>query len=193
MKLGGLFGQPKTLASRVPKPAPSNGAVPLPNQPTASALSAAVAKKLKPGEFDIDWPRIAPQKVKDYQPLLTVAELEAYLDRCEKTGLAGFDWETAADRATREAWAEYFKTYQERLAAAEDDQREELYKEFEAKREAYLKAPLDPWKGEICTASISAAPHESRVIPIDHKKGKVFEPDLSREEARQRLGVKACD
>ena len=44
---------------------------------------------------------------------------------------------------------------------------------------------MDPWKGEICTVSLSAAAHESRVVPISHKVGQVFEPSMDRDEARK--------
>src|SRR5699024_6849478 len=41
-----------------------------------------------------------------------------------------------------------------------------------------------PWKGEICTVSISAVPHEAIVVPISHKVGENIASELSREEAR---------
>ncbi|MCY8609925.1 bifunctional 3'-5' exonuclease/DNA polymerase [Bacillus haynesii] len=157
MKLGSLFGTPKTLASKVAKK---------PNVATGSSVANVLNKKPKPGEFLISWPKIEPQKVKDYKAILTLADLESYLQRCIETGYASFDWETAADDETR-AW----------FAGLSDEEKKQHRKE-------YLSSPLDPWKGEICTLSIAAAPHETRVIPISHKKGKNFEAHLTRDKAR---------
>ncbi len=48
------------------------------------------------------------------------------------------------------------------------------------------EAPLDPWKSEICAASLAAQPDEARVIFISHKKGhRQFEPSLPRDKARE--------
>ena len=52
-------------------------------------------KKKRPGQFDIVWPKVEPQQVKDYKAILTVSELKTYLERCIRTGKVGFDWETA--------------------------------------------------------------------------------------------------
>ena len=41
-------------------------------------------------------------------------------------------------------------------------------KAMDAATEDFLKAPLDPWKAEICTVSLSAAPNEARVIFINN-------------------------
>jgi DNA polymerase I len=157
MKLGSLFGtKPKTLAKAPVKKDTGPGL----------NLASILPKKTKPGEFLINWPKVKPQQVKDYKAILTLADLEAYLMKCEETGKAGFDWETAASDKTRRWYSQL----------SEEEQEEQ--------RKAYLKTPLDPWKGDICTVSVAAAAHEARVVPISHKKGKVFEPDLSREEAR---------
>lgn len=215
MKLGGLFGpKPKTLASKK--------ITPKKEQPGPSNLAAAVTPKRKPGEFPVEWPKVRAQQVKDYKPILTLKELEIYLDRCLETGKAGFDWETAANKETRRKWQEYVQGYNKQLAEIDEQlrpltaqyeeankekiatkeraaqrkkllplmkpleaQRKALEKEYEEKRNDYLRSPLDPHRGEICTASIAAAPDEARVIPISHKAGKNFEPDLSRDEARQ--------
>lgn len=234
MKLGGLFGQPKTLAQAPPKPKPlSPAAVAGPEvgeapPVTISHMAAARTKKLKPGQFDITWPKVKPQQLKDYAPILDRYELEAWLDHCIETGVCGFDWETAASEATRAAWEKWktefdyegrkahyltiatesltdvsqdgLDTLTEKQRTAEVKRRskaaektakiwqekaDELDKEYEFQREIYLKTPLDPWQGEICTASLCPEPHRVRVVPIDHKKGKVFEPMLSRSEARK--------
>lgn len=51
-------------------------------------------------------------------------------------------------------------------------------------REVFLKTPLDPHMGEICTVSLSASPHEARVVPIQ-AAGRCFEPGLGTDEARK--------
>ncbi|MDJ1631009.1 hypothetical protein QNN00_14315 [Bacillus velezensis] len=93
MRLGSLFGTPKTLASSQKKPAE-------PAQPHNNVANV-LKEKPKPGEFRIVWPKLEPQKVKDYKAILTLKDLEAYLNRCLETGYASFDWETAADEETR--------------------------------------------------------------------------------------------
>ncbi|WP_138751098.1 DNA polymerase [Paenibacillus sinopodophylli] len=196
MKLGGLFGNmpQKTLAKALPaKPADSSQLLPLPG----AALARAIAPKKRPGDFGVVWPTIPQQQVKDYKAILTQAELEAYADRCEALGLCSFDWETAASKAAREAFAAYKAEMETKIANLdgfpmdEKDAKERaaLKKEYEAQltttREAYLMTPLDPHQSEVCTVSLAAAPHESRVVPIDHKAGRIFEPTLSREAARK--------
>lgn len=184
MRLGGLFGSSlggkKPLASAPKTPAQTT-------QPGPSNLAAALPKKPKynPNKpfAHVTWPKAPPQQVKDYKPILTLADLEAYLARCEATGRCGFDWETTANEDTRQRWADYVADYKERRAAAEIT--DPIDKEYDEKRKAYLRSPLDPHKGEICTVSLSAAPHEARVVPIDHRRGKVFEPRLTREAARK--------
>ncbi|GKU79322.1 DNA polymerase I [Paenibacillus sp. L3-i20] len=226
MKLGGLFGnvQPKTLAKALPvKPADLS----LPLSVPGAALARAIAPKKRPGDFGIVWPTTPQQQVKDYRAILTLAELEAYADRCEDLGLCSFDWETAANKAAREAWYEYeqeahakieslrgtTRLMRETLALDRGCDPKVVHQEIElmaatkkldspealeidaqitfleaqlaTAREEYLMTPLDPHRGEVCTVSLAAAPHESRVVPIDHKAGRVFEPTLSREEARK--------
>lgn len=167
MKLGSLFGKPKTLAGESKKHVPEKTMV--------VTFTDGSQEVIKPGEpnplagvfknppqipkhdpnkpFSITWPKARTQGMKDYQAITTEQELIDYLKRCEETGLGGFDYETAPD----------------------DQHRDEQY------------AALDPWKSDICTASLSAAPDEARVIFISHKKGvrKSFEPGLPRDEARK--------
>lgn len=197
MRLGGLFGQPKTLA-KPPTPKPANRSQPLPVP--GAALAKVKAPRRRPGDFGIVWPAVPPQQVKDYKPILTKAELDEYLQRCIETGYCSFDWETTANHATREAFAAYQEDMRDRIAAVKaapiDKADKDAVKQAEAEikylesqleeaRKQYMRSPLDPHRGEICTVSLTAAPHESRVIPIDHKQGRVFEPELSREEARK--------
>ncbi|XJZ25978.1 bifunctional 3'-5' exonuclease/DNA polymerase [Bacillota bacterium Lsc_1132] len=168
MKLGSLFGPgPKTLAKAPVKNVP---------QPTAAQKGALAAVIEKPKHNPADpfafvvWPKAKPQQIKDYKPILTLAELEEYCLRCQDTGLAGFDYETAGDKDHRQPPLD-----------------PETEQPLEGKQlDNWLKnVNLDPWKADISTLSISAAEHESRVIPISHKAGKNFEPGLDRDEARQ--------
>lgn len=199
MKLGGMFGKQKTLAGSAKplKPAPSTVDKIDPNK---KSLASQVQNKPKPGEIKVVWPKIKPQQAKDYRPILTAVELEEYLKRCQETGYAGYDWETAASKQTREEFKQLLEEHTAKVEGiklqlqtteqkTEIKQLEALLKmtesEFQEKRDVYLRTPLDPWKGEICTFSVSAAVHESRVVPIDHKVGQNFEADLSRTEARK--------
>jgi DNA polymerase-1 len=197
MRLGGFFNQPKTLAKPITaKPADNSQPLPVPG----ASLAKAIAPRRRPGDFGIVWPAIPPQQVKDYKPILTRADLEAYADRCEDLGVCSFDWETTASKAAREAFAAYQAEMLAKIDQAKatpiDTTDKDAVKQAEAEiafleaqldsaRKEYLKAPLDPHRGEICTVSLAAAPHEARVIPIDHKQGRVFEPGLSRDEARK--------
>jgi len=151
MKLSSLFPQTKTLANTV-KTAPKK-------KPKASGLATLLPQtKKRPGEFNIKWPKFRTQQPKDYQVITTVKQLEEYIDRCEATGLGGFDYETAGD------------------------------KDHRTEQDAKDKVALDPWKSEICAMSLSAAPDEARAIFISHKKGtKLFEPSLDRDVARRLL------
>lgn len=170
MKLGGLFGnnKPRTLASAPKKPTQNT-----PAEATGTRLGAAFTKpKHDPANpfKHVEWTRTPVQKVKDYKPILTREDLIAYCLRCQETGLGGFDYETSGDE-------------QHRTPPLDDDTGAPI----EGKNlDKWLKGVnLDPWKADICTMSISAAAHESRVIPISHKKGKIFEPELTRYEARK--------
>lgn len=170
MRLGSLFGatKPKTLAK-----------VPQATDKQQGALAAVIEKpKHNPSEpFGyVVWPKQPLQKVKDYKAILTIEDLEAYLRRCQETGLAGFDYETSGDedhRVPPNYTEEQNEAFAGRPYAGKD-------------LDKWLKnVNLDPWKADICTLSLAAAAHESRVIPISHKKGQIFEPSLSRSAARK--------
>lgn len=170
MKLGSLFnaGPVKTLA----KPPQA--------KPGPSALAAALpVKKHDPNNpfAYVVWPKQPQQQVKDYKAILTLAELEAYCLRCAETGLAGFDYETSGDENHR-----IIPTYPDEDGNP-DPERQQFYGKDLANWTK--KVNLDPWRADICTMSIAAAAHESRVIPISHKQGQIFEPDMDRKEARQ--------
>lgn len=205
MKLGSLFGN---IGTKQPlAKAPTN----LTKQTTAAprTLAAALSKQLKPGEFAIEWGKPAPQQVKDYKAVLTLDELEDYLKRCQETGYASFDWETAASDETRAYYvpllADLADRTQElqneinRISAIPEKEQSDTdkgvlaslsaeikvkSKEYNEHKGVYLKTPLDPHQGAICTVSISAAPNESRVVPISHKVGKNIAPEMDRNAAR---------
>ena len=142
---------------------------------------------------DITWPEKPGQQVKDYQVITTDVELIAYLKRCEETGLCGFDYETTISDKYREMWQSRHDEFRGEILALQDDliRAEEFEDKKTIKRvnselnaaqakydkamaNDFLKAPLDPWKSEICTLSLSAAPHEARVIFIKHPGEKVY-------------------
>lgn len=198
MKISDMFGIKQKTLAKAPKPSPAAPAGGLAS--TVTQKEGGAPKTLqqatqmpKPGPIPVTWPKARTQGKKNYRAILTLQELEEYLQRCLDTGYASWDYETAASEKTREKWAAWVTEYKRAMAiAAEDADRKALEKEHKERRAAYLKTPLDPWKGEICTVSISAAPDESRVVPISHKVGRNFEPGLSRDEARQ-LVMKTLD
>lgn len=201
MKLGSMFGSGTRMPlARAPKKTE-------PKQENTRVLATKLAEKKKPGEFDIKWPETPAQTVKDYRAVLTLKELEEYLKKCQETGYASFDWETAPSEETRAFYEPRLENLQKRIEVIEyqlneietknleeyeGEVKEHLQTELKEKQKEYsqlesefLYTPLDPWKGEICTVSISALPHESRVVPISHKAGKNIASELSRNEARE--------
>ena len=202
MKLGSLFGTSRPLARPPMKKKETEtkeAAKPQRN------IENVLAKKPKPGEINIDWGKPAPQQVKDYRAVLQLEELEEYLKKCQETGYASFDWETAPSDETREYYEPKLKEledaigiyefnakqYEENPHPGTDDLKKtntallkEAQKKYKDLKEEFLRTPLDPWKGEICTVSISALPHEAIVIPISHKEGKNIASHLTRNEAR---------
>lgn len=194
MKLGGLFGNMGTkqpiMKSTTQTPATGS----------TRQVAEVMKKQLKPGQFAIEWGRPAPQQVKDYSAVLDLGELEAYLQKCQETGYASFDWETAPSDQTRAYYEDLFEGLQRRIDDLKADLEDPLMapgvrdsleielkakeKEYKENREVYLKTPLDPHQGEICTVSISAAPNESRVVPISHRVGKNIAPHMTRDAAR---------
>lgn len=188
MKLSNLF--PDTRGqTKAPKKRKKSG-----KDLIKEAKKKARTNKRIPGHgvFNIDWPDLWNQQPKDYKVITDIEDLKEYLRKCERTGLAGFDWETAPTEEERKRWERYEKDFKARIAAAKAEENKSLIKtlkeEHQEKREEYLKSPLDPWKGKICTLSVAANAHEARVIFIDHKKGeRNFMPDLPREVARDLL------
>lgn len=196
MKLGSFFGN----AGRAPLARPPQKKK---NATVKSNVAKAIEKKPKPGEFNIDWGKPAPQQVKNYRAVLQLEELEEYLKKCVETGYASFDWETSPSDETRAYYEpkleqlekdikftrESLELLKEEDATKSEIKDQESYvktleKRYKETKDEYLKTPLDPWKGEICTVSFSAYPHEAVVVPISHKVGKNIAPELSRNEAR---------
>jgi DNA polymerase I len=204
MKLSSMFPPAKTLA-------PSGSSL---KELSKSATASMAAKttpdgkliKVRPGEFKVEWPKMPRQQPKDYRPITKAQELIEYAQKCEVTGYASFDYETAPDDQEREWYASEKAHYEgDRMATFLELQSEEsktkpekakikelkaelamLDANFEDVKKSFQSSPLDPHRSKVCTTSISAAPHEARVIFIDHKAGRLlFEPELSRDEARK--------
>ncbi|MED3571931.1 bifunctional 3'-5' exonuclease/DNA polymerase [Cytobacillus praedii] len=206
MKLGSLFGN---IGTKTPLLKASKKA----EKPLGTSnLAATVSTKLKPGQFAIDWGTPEPQKVKDYKAVLDLGELEEYFKKCQETGLASWDYETAPSEETRAYYEPLLIGLEDRIADLEAEitaieetptkDRTETQmgvlssltaelkvksKEYSDHKDDYLKTPLDPWKGEVCTVSFSAAPNEARVVPISHRVGKNIAPHLSRSAAREEV------
>lgn len=196
MKLGSFFGN----AGRAPLARPPQKKK---NATVKSNVAKAIEKKPKPGEFNIDWGKPAPQQVKNYRAVLQLKDLEEYLKKCVETGYASFDWETSPSDETRayyepklEQLEDDLRFTKEALELLKEDNAEKsevkeqesyvksLEKRYKETKDEFLRTPLDPWKGEICTVSFSAEPHEAVVVPISHKVGKNIAPELSRNKAR---------
>lgn len=198
MKLGSLFGTGRPLARAPIKKQEQPAAKPQRN------IENVLSEKPKPGEFNINWGKPTPQQVKNYKAVLQLEELEEYLRKCQETGYASFDWETAPSEETRKYYEprlqeienhlidlnRLLETLQESELESSADEKEVKNrikfneKKHKELKEEFLRTPLDPWKGEICTVSISAEPHEAIVVPISHKAGKNITSNLSRNEAR---------
>lgn len=207
MRLGSLFGNTGTKAPLVKAPTTRK----TPQQPGGkSNLAATLNKVRRPGDFNIDWGKPAPQTVKDYKAVLSLEELEEYLKKCQETGYASFDWETGPSDETRAYYEPQLQQLADRINELEneintlqdipakdrdatqigvlDSLQIELRaksKEYSSLQDEYLRTPLDPHKGEICTVSFSAVPHESRVVPISHKVGRNIAPEMDRAGARE--------
>jgi len=115
MKLGSLFGIPKTLADNIVKQQPATTGAPL----AGIFKTAPTIPKHNPNKpFPIDWPQVKPQGVKDYQVITTKEELIKYLKRCEETGYGGFDYETAPDELHRNEQYAAFDPHKSDICAA---------------------------------------------------------------------------
>lgn len=206
MKLGSLFGNMGTK-----QPIMTGSKKPTTPAPVPRNVAAHVEKILKPGEFAIEWGRPPAQQVKDYSAVLDLGELEEYFKRCQETGYASFDWETGPSEETRAYYEPLLKMLEERIeslqksldgldAVTEEEKKTENHKgvvaslttellakksEYKEHKDVYLKTPLDPHQGAICTVSISATPNEARVVPISHLVGKNIAPEMTRTAARE--------
>lgn len=169
MNLGSLFPGSRTLAAAT---APT--AAPKVNATAGGKLPPSLADltdRKKPGEFNIVWPRMRTQGVKDYKVITTLEELKTYLARCESTGLGGFDYETSGDKDHREPPKD---------AEGNTVTGKAL--------DSWTKSiNLDPHKAEVCAMSLAAGPDEARAIFIDNPGRKQFMPGTDRHEARKLL------
>lgn len=167
--------------------------------PSSNGLRQQTKQIEAAGLFSVKWPSMPVQEAKDYQVITNRQDWIEYLKRCKETGYASFDWETAPMQLTRDRWAskqhdfkirrlqadhEYGESVpggpkdpkkptpaEKKFAKLHKDTLATIDKDYAAALKKFERTPLDPWSGEICTLSISAAPHESRVIFISHKEG----------------------
>lgn len=171
MNLSNMFPASGGLAAQVKKPVATAVAKPTENKAVGSSLADCMQTRKRPGEWAIKWPKLRKQGFKDYRPLLTIQEVIDYCNRCEETGLGGFDYETSGDK-------------DHRIPPTDEDGNTVTGKALDSWTR---DVNLDPWKAEVCAMSLSAACDEARAIFIDNPGANQFEPGLSRSEARKRL------
>ena len=171
MNLSNMFPASGGLAAQIKKPVATAVAKPTDNKAVGSSLADCMQTRKRPGEWAIKWPKLRKQGFKDYRPLLTIQEVIDYCNRCEETGLGGFDYETSGDK-------------DHRIPPTDEDGNTVTGKALDSWTR---DVNLDPWKAEVCAMSLSAACDEARAIFIDNPGANQFEPGLSRSEARKRL------
>lgn len=171
MNLSNMFPASGDLAAQIKKPVATAVAKPTDNKAVGSSLADCMQTIKRPGEWAIKWPKLRKQGFKDYRPLLTIQEVIDYCNRCEETGLGGFDYETSGDK-------------DHRIPPTDEDGNTVTGKALDSWTR---DVNLDPWKAEVCAMSLSAACDEARAIFIDNPGANQFEPGLSRSEARKRL------
>lgn len=101
MNLSNMFPASGGLAAQIKKPVATAVAKPTDNKAVGSSLADCMQTRKRPGEWAIKWPKLRKQGFKDYRPLLTIQEVIDYCNRCEETGLGGFDYETSGDKDHR--------------------------------------------------------------------------------------------
>lgn len=171
LNLSNMFPASGDLAAQIKKPVATAVAKPTDNKAVGSSLADCMQTRKRPGEWAIKWPKLRKQGFKDYRPLLTIQEVIDYCNRCEETGLGGFDYETSGDK-------------DHRIPPTDEDGNTVTGKALDSWTR---DVNLDPWKAEVCAMSLSAACDEARAIFIDNPGANQFEPGLSRSEARKRL------
>lgn len=196
MRLGGLFPASRGLADTVKKAAPIKAA--------ASSLVTAIVNtvKKKPGEFDIKWPKMRTQKVKDYQAITTVAELKAYIAKCKETGLGAFDYETGPKPHIREKYESRIKSMideQQELRDQLDALEVTAKREYDAVEDAYKPPAMEDIAVKLSKdrkrlnaaiktidAKIKALIYEYRRTPLDPHKAEICALSLAAgpDEAR---------
>jgi len=136
----------------------------------------------------VQWPDTPTQEHKDYRVITTREELLQYFDRCKMTGLCSFDWETGPSQAEHERWEEELGTLMDKRDLIEENLKLATTKTqiraitallkthdklIDSREENYNYSPLDPHRAEICTVSLSAVPHEARVLFLSHEEGSL--------------------
>lgn len=152
----------------------------------------SLARKLPKVNFEIKtkFLPVPKQEYKDYKVITCRVELLSYFTRCMETGFCSFDFETGPDDEEYRRWHIEESILNEKknqiikdLNIWKEKNDEEMVKslklmekevmaELKEKETFFKRSPLDPHRARICTVSISAAPHESRVIFLDHKIGE---------------------
>jgi DNA polymerase-1 len=154
------------------------------------------------------WPATPVQQPKNYFKITTEQALKEYFERCIQSGYCSFDFETCpkdvaykvyvemADEC--EAESEILKMDMTDALQKNPNMRVSITREYEKlfkatvkkQQEAYeyyLRAPLDPHRGHICTVSFSAYPHEAAVVFIDHVEGTNYQQNLSSVDRRNNV------
>ena len=136
-----MFPASGGLAAQIKKPVATAVAKPTDNKAVGSSLADCMQTRKRPGEWAIKWPKLRKQGFKDYRPLLTIQEVIDYCNRCEETGLGGFDYETSGDK-------------DHRIPPTDEDGNTVTGKALDSWTR---DVNLDPWKAEVCAMSLSAA------------------------------------
>lgn len=134
MNLSNMFPASGGLAAQIKKPVATAVAKPTDNKAVGSSLADCMQTRKRPGEWAIKWPKLRKQGFKDYRPLLTIQEVIDYCNRCEETGLGGFDYETSGDK-------------DHRIPPTDEDGNTVTGKALDSWTR---DVNLDPWKAEVC-------------------------------------------
>jgi len=172
-------------------------------QQTSLAKQQIQRKKFKTGKLELNWPATPEQTAKDYRVITTREELIEYLNRCKETGYCSFDWETGPSELEHMRWENEVDELMTKRDFIEDNMKmaaqtgtktslnalkkalNEHDKYFETRQLYHDYSPLDPHRADICTVSLSAAPHEARVLFLSHEEGtQHYLSELCRDNAR---------
>ena len=180
---------------------------------TPANRQSKAAKELKLTVFNIEWPKVKPQKQKNYFVINNKEDLIKYFEKCAENGICSFDYETGPTKETRIKYAnerieinakldEMKEEYEVGLATLSTlKEQKALTKIYEKRVAEYTKAvikPLEDWyasstfcpyAGEVTTVSLSAEEHESAVIYLTHTVGENFKdgPEVFWELFREHI------